>query len=235
MDISKIIGFTLICGAVLLFMVFLIGGIPYLFEILCKERLKSKVYSAISRTGGIFLFLIILTTPLIALYLSNQLGCLPPFIVQSRGQLLTQKDASTRLTAIATEAERIKNTLSHIEALSIHDIQTQLTTVIGFLEILQKEKIEQERVVSELINKTNEQSQKYKTSKQIAESVQSLTQEQINTVSLLVTQNSKEESSRSFFIGVLISFPVGIITSLIASFFYGLFKRGELMKKTSFK
>jgi hypothetical protein len=67
-------------------------------------------------------------------------------------------------------------------------------------------------------------------SRKVAETIKSITKEQLEAVKLVITSDAKEASRRSFLIGVLSSFPVGFLTSLLASFVYK--KWGASAKKT---
>ena len=152
-------------------------------------------------------------------YAFRHLGYTPSFARPS-GQLSTEQAATNRLSSIVKEAEAIKVTLSHAEQMSIRDIQQQLTSIVKFLGTLQQETAEQERVVAELFQKANEQTKQYEEARRSADSVKSLTQPQLDVVKLLVTQNAREESSKSFLLGTMVSFPIGFMTSLLASWVY---------------
>ena len=59
--------------------------------------------------------------------------------------------------------------------------------------------------------------------RQLAAEIQSLTKEQISAVKLLITEDARESSQESFFLGIAISFPLGIIASLVASWLFSKF------------
>ncbi len=152
-------------------------------------------------------------------YLLETLHYRPPFLatgshVASEGQ---PKDKSVALDA---EARRIKDTLSNIENLSIKQIQTELQKALKFVERLQQEAVQQEQLVNSLIKSAEQHRREAEEAKALADNVSTVTKPQLEAITSLITANAKRESDRAFWAGVLISFPIGFLSSFLASWFF---------------
>ena len=123
-----------------------------------------------------------------------------------------------KIEKLQSESQRIQNTLSDIENLTINEIQTELKNTLFFVEKLRAEAIQQEKLISDLRDTAEKEKTKVNESKQIADSVLSLSEGQIEAVKLLITDSSRKNSEKSFWMGVIISLPIGVIASMAGSF-----------------
>ena len=75
----------------------------------------------------------------------------------------------------------------------------------------------QETQIAQLRLTVDDETKKAQEAQHLAESVKSLTTEQLNAVKFLITKDASEQSKQYFIDGVVVSFPVGIISAVVAS------------------
>lgn len=137
----------------------------------------------------------------------------PPFLAQQE----FAHDSQNRVSRLTDEAERIQNSLSNIDNLTIGQIQSELSNTLKFVQKLQGEAENQEKVIADLKEKTAKEKASAEEMKSIADQMSSLSLGQIEAIKYIVTEDARNESKKGFWLGVLVSFPIGFAASLASS------------------
>jgi len=148
----------------------------------------------------------------------------PPFI-PSNNKVISADNVDKRLTELQNKEIYIQKTLNNIDDLTINEISEELTNILKYLNELKEESINQQQIIEQLnIKRINE---KQKTDELIKKSqeVEKLTEPQLDAFKYLITQNSNEQNDKSFWFGILISFPLGVFASIIANTLWGRLNR----------
>jgi hypothetical protein len=131
----------------------------------------------------------------------------------------------SKVVSLNGEIKKINNTLSNIDNLTINQIQTELARTRDFVNKLKEEA----ELQNKLINDLKLQAYKFKTeadsASKIAQEIKALNQNQLSAVRYLLTEDADIKNTRSFWIGALISFPIGLMTSVLGNYFWGIIKR----------
>ena len=78
----------------------------------------------------------------------------------------------------------------------------------------------QEQLLSSLRHQAEEEKKNSYELMAIAKNVSSLSLEQIEGIKFVITEDAKYESKKGFLVGVLISFPIGVLSSLAATLLF---------------
>ncbi|MFT3911505.1 MAG: hypothetical protein QM737_18925 [Ferruginibacter sp.] len=124
---------------------------------------------------------------------------------------------SNSVNRLTTEIQNINSTLSNLNNLTISQIKYELNKTLVFVEKLKEETVNQQKIISGLQNRVIEQQLKAETVTKLAENAESLSKDQLEAITALITSEAKKDNQSSFWIGVLISLPIGILSSLLAS------------------
>ena len=114
----------------------------------------------------------------------------------------------------------LKQLLSSPESLTIAELITITKDTLSLTAELQSRAAEREKIISELKTELELERQKSREAENLAKEIQSITQEELQAVKLLISKDAKKEAEKSFYLGIVISFPLGILASLIAPFCY---------------
>jgi hypothetical protein len=126
----------------------------------------------------------------------------------------------------------IKKLLDSPKKLTISQINEILSETIRFTNNLNEQSNRQQKLINKLREELSNEKKKTEESLTLAKETQSMTKKQLDTIKFLITEDAKTESRKSFFYGILVSFPLGIITSLIGTLLYIRFKR-QIKQKVS--
>jgi hypothetical protein len=215
---------TILYAVVFLFVWVLVVGAQifpteYLFKRVTRRELNPKGGQP-GRIATVIMMLILFWPIPGTYYLLGTFHYRPPFLSTGSGTI-SEGAPKDRIVALEREAERIKKTLSNIDNLSVKQIQTELQKALKFVEHLQEEAIQQEQLVNSLIRSAEQHRKEAEQAKAMADSVSAMTAPQLEAIRSLITQNAKQESDRAFWLGVFVSFPIGFLSSLLASWFFG--------------
>lgn len=142
----------------------------------------------------------------------------PPF---PKADVQQQAQASqVELEELEQNANKLRALLKEPKQLTLGQVEQALTQTLEFVEKFKAKTAQQEVLITSLKQAASEERAKADEARRLAERVQSLTREQLEAVKLLITQDAKTESQRSFMLGTLISFPIGIITSLVSTLIF---------------
>lgn len=207
-------------GAFVFSWVLLVGAVALLTEYISKAVVgydiagvgtKHQSIATIIQTTTFLLFL-----PVTYLALSS-VGHIPPF-VSDRQQIAEESQKQPRIVELRNEVERISQTLSGIENLSIVQIREELTSILSFVEELRIEAVEQETLIRGLRKKAEEEEERAEETHARAETALSITEPQLDVIRQLVTRDARDESMKGFWLGVMTSLPIGIGSSLFAAY-----------------
>lgn len=109
---------------------------------------------------------------------------------------ISEGQAKDRISALEQETQRIKNTLSHIDDLSLKQVQTELQNALRFVEQLQDEATQQEHLVQSLIETAEQHKKEAEQAKAMADSVAAMTAPHI-ILTLPLTRNIKRNAARA--------------------------------------
>lgn len=189
--------------------------------------ISEKVFNidlAESHFGNFDLFIRVLVAiiiPLIATYfIFSALNYSIPFNLASEEEKL-----DTEVTELAKEIERINGTLSDIDNLTLGQIRKELSTTLEVFKKLKEKSITQQLTIIRLQKIVVDEKSKAQEAKRYADNISSLSKRQIEDIKALITMDVKEQNERSFWIGALISLPIGLIASFLASFLWNLARR----------
>jgi hypothetical protein len=171
---------------------------------------------------------LLIASPLSSYALARYWSYYPPAPKQD---IQKQADAAqSDLIKLEAKANTLRSLLNDPKKLTLSQVEQVLTDTLDFVEKLKAKTEQQGVLIASLRQTVVEERAKAEESRRLAEQVQSLTREQLEAVKLLITQDAKVESQRSFIMGISISFPLGILSSLLATWVY---KRwGEKAKET---
>ncbi len=132
-------------------------------------------------------------------------------------KIIEHEAALERIQAFDREVSRIQNTLSHLDSLTISQLKDELTHAMQFLESLQIETIQQEKIVAVLRKQVKKENDRVNQAKIKADNMSKLTKEQLEAIKLLLTTDMRREQAKAFWIGVLTSFVIGVLASLLSA------------------
>jgi uncharacterized membrane protein YeaQ/YmgE (transglycosylase-associated protein family) len=125
--------------------------------------------------------------------------------------------AMERATEIDAKSKQLLAAFSKPETLTLQ----QLRDLVDQAREYAKDATELNRLqaaqISELRLTVEEETKKAAEALRLAENIKSLTSEQLDAVKLLITKDASEQSKQSFIYGVIASFPIGVIASVVAS------------------
>lgn len=202
---------SLIVGGVLLTIHFVLA------EYYDKENKKTGLMITIMTFLGVALI-----APLSVLSLDTFFGSLDKTIEFNNDEINNIDSTSLVLIKLDNEAENLQRSLQNPKELKLSEIENLLSRTLSFSSEMRAILVNQKETINKLIQEVKIEKKKAEESQKIAREIQSLTKSQLEAVKLLITEDAKIESRESFYMGLAVSFPIGILASLFASF---LFKR----------
>ena len=121
-----------------------------------------------------------------------------------------------KVESLQEEIILLNQTLDNIGNLTLTEIQSVLERVRAIVVEAKEETENNIKIITQLENQIQ-------TEEIIARKLNSLTKEQVELVKSLITSDLKEENESSFWLGVVISFPIGVLASIMASILLKLY------------
>jgi len=131
---------------------------------------------------------------------------------------------------LSNEIENISSVLSNINNLTINEIQTELIRTKDFVSRLKQEAINQHQIIENLRIQTQKSKEEAEAANKLNETVKALTNEELDAIQFLITKNANDSSIKSFWLGALISFPIGVLASIFATLIWNIINRKRLTK-----
>lgn len=159
------------------------------------------------------------------LYFLRILGMDPPL---GRNEISVENiDDKNQVIGLNEEIEKINSTLSNIDNLTLNQIQTEFVRIRDFVNKLKEEiELQNEMNIDLKLQAKKLKTDVEKTSK-IANEIKSLNEDQLNAIKFLITEDANKKNIRSFWIGAVISFPIGVLASLFGNFLLELRRKKE--------
>jgi len=169
-------------------------------------------------TVAIFLSFAAISLILPYFILQSWPGVVPPFLQGESVHKAPPVDNQLEedLRRVATSVEELNQAMKDPTSMKIKDMQKLISENLSNIGILQAKIKEQQRHFSESASAVKAEKIRAEEAKKIAEKFSSLTREQVKEL----MKDSQDAANKSFFYGVLVSFPIGILSSLIASMLY---------------
>jgi hypothetical protein len=140
-----------------------------------------------------------------------------------------QKD-SDELNLLTIQMDSIKHALENPEYLTLKQIENILNTSLTYSQKVEVILNRNDSIINLLKAEVDREKRNAEESRQLAESIRSLSRKEIEAVKLIITEDANEATRRSFISGVLFSIPIGFVMSLLAS--YAIRKWGPSAKKS---
>ncbi len=203
--------------AFILFFIILTISIGGLFTFFGgKKHIEVEPNSVSINNNAMAIVLLFISIGLPYFFFGKILNYSPPFI-SSKTEVISSDNVDKHLIELNEKEKYIKNTISNIDNLTIKQISTELSKVLAYITDLKNESINQQAIVEQLriqgITEKNKTEDLLKKSMEIEQ----LTQPQLDAVKYLITEDASKQNSKSFWFGILISFPIGVFSSIIAN------------------
>lgn len=130
-----------------------------------------------------------------------------------------------RVERLNVEIEKLNKTLNRINELTLAQIQDVLSRTLILIQELKDEAINQQHIIIDLQNSVDIESKNAEDAKRHAASIESLSKEQIEAIQTTITLDSKRQNVNSFWLGAIISLPIGIIASMLAALFISTIRK----------
>lgn len=158
---------------------------------------------------------LLLTFPVTYFGLIFIMNIKPPIIDSSKEKIIVGETVS-KTASIAIDADKLKETLENIDNLTIDEIKS---TIQNSIKVSDKIKVileKQQQNISKLSISVKKERAKAEEAKKLAENIMAITKPQLEAVKLLILGDANEKANKSFYLGIVLSFPVGVIASLVA-------------------
>ena len=121
------------------------------------------------------------------------------------------------------KATSLSSLLASPEKLTLGEVSTAIEETLRLTSQLQGYSESQAKAIINLQSELESERQKAAEAQQLAKQVQSITREQLDAVKLIITEDARKQSRDSFYLGLVLSFPLGLVASLVATFLYRRF------------
>ena len=148
-----------------------------------------------------------------------------------RAQVYANTRTAATLSNLRDEVITLRETVARIDNLSFNQLRQQLERLTGTLTRAQAElnmTYEEWRKL-DLIVRAN--AEKFASLKTDIERLTAARQEQLSYAAKLFAEATTHDVYQSFFLGVLLSFPIGVISSVAASYLWERFRRRTLRSR----
>ena len=166
--------------------------------------------------------------------LSTFLGYDPPFLTRGT-QVVDESEPGRKINALRAESQRLTSALSDLENLTIRQIRDTISSTVSFVDSLQEQAVAQEQAIASLRGEAEKQRRNAEEAREMAETVSSLTAPQIEAVKQIITQDARTQTNRGFWLGVLSSFPVGVLASLAAGLLLRRVRRTAIQEASALR
>lgn len=172
------------------------------------------------RAELILALILIIVNPLVCVVSLAYFGVSPPNFSKTP-TAGTQKE----IAAIDKMGRDLIATFAEPDRLTIEQLRVSIDGVRDYTQQATAINRNQEAEIAKLRQTVEEETNKAREAENLANAVKSLTTEQLDAVKFLITKDANEQSKQSFIIGSITSFPVGVVSSLLAAFVYERFRR----------
>src|SRR3990172_6921529 len=104
--------------------------------------------------------------------------------------------------------------------LTISQMESLILEALNLSQDLRNAITHQDSIIHQLSSRIVNERMRAEEATRLALEVQSITRKQLEAVKLLISEDATESNRRSFIQGVALSFPIGIVTSLIATWIF---------------
>lgn len=163
--------------------------------------------------AAFFVSSILLAGP-VAHYSLHRLGMLPPGLAMQTPSVDSQ---AASLIELGREAGELNRLIQDPDKMTISELSAIAERSLALTGNLQERVGAQSALISQLQAQVKSERERAEEATEIAANIQALTREQLDAVKLLLTEDARAESRRSTTTGILISFPLGFVASLLAS------------------
>jgi hypothetical protein len=171
---------------------------------------------------GVFLFICVsLCAPGAYYLLSTYLDFTPPVV--HMGELLSEEGGT--LTKIDRDVSKLRRKTDNLENLTIKDAQNLFRDILTFSEKIRQVVGEQKKTISALRVKVEKERKKAEEAKKITNDLKAITKPQFEAITFLLTEDATKQAEKSFIMGMIASFPIGILASLVAVWLTKLFRK----------
>ena len=151
----------------------------------------------------------------------------PPFIPPNVN-VISSASLDNHLIELEQKEKFIEETLSNIENLTLNQISSEFSDILDYVKELKTTAVHQKRIIDKLENIRNDEKKKTDELIKKSEELERITKPQLNAIKQLITEDCNEQNAQSFWLGIFISFPVGVFASFIANY---IWKRMYLKNK----
>ncbi|MEM7106364.1 MAG: hypothetical protein AAF502_24770 [Bacteroidota bacterium] len=141
--------------------------------------------------------------------------------------------ADNKIDKLTIEIQGITNSLENIDNLSISEIKSELDKSLKYLKKIKEEAIIQRESINKLKLELAYQKEEADESIKQANTLKNLSEDEIEAIESLITANAAIENKKSFQRGVIISFPIGVLASLVATYIWTYSGRRRTNSDTS--
>ncbi|HBC3563831.1 hypothetical protein [Vibrio cholerae] len=199
----------------------LFGGITFLVAIvlLIVLVLIAMPTNYEPEDKGIVTYLVVfifISSP-ISFYSLNWMGQTPP------EESTTAYEVSQKSKDLNDRLSSLNKLIETPEELRLSELPEITEQIIAIAKDVQAQSEEQSEIIGKLRKDIETERQKADEAKELIDTLQSLTNEQLNAVKWLITEDAKEETKKAFYSNLILSFILGVIASLIASVIYRRF------------
>ena len=136
--------------------------------------------------------------------------------------LQTMQEQAQRWNApLVNEQNKLDTVIKNIETLSLAEIRNAIIQAKEFLQTLQSEQRRNLEALSRLREALSYNQHQLDELTEQRATLEELQERDVEILSYLITRDAKKGAKANFLLGVLVSFPVGVLSSLFASFFAG--------------
>ena len=118
------------------------------------------------------------------------------------------------------ESERIQGVLGNLESLSLSQLKTEIGRAAEVITKIQEEVINKELYIDRLQHTIEQEYARAREARANADTLSLLTETELRIVEELLSSNAKKEAKKGFWLGILFSIPIGLFTSIVATWIY---------------
>ena len=153
--------------------------------------------------------------PFIAYLALSYFHVYPPRLFE-KPQVITQK----KVDAVDQMGQDLIAAFSQPERLTIQQLRDSIEKVRDYTAQATAVNRTQETQIAQLRQTAEEETKKAKEAEGSARSVRSLTSQQLDAVKFLITKDASQQSKQYFIFGAIASFPIGVLSALLAAAFW---------------
>ncbi|EGR1765261.1 hypothetical protein RII68_001852 [Vibrio parahaemolyticus] len=173
-----------------------------------------------------FLAIFILVSSPASFYSLSWMGLTPP------KDSITAYEVSQKSKDLNDRLGSLNKLIETPEELRLSELPEITEKIITIAKDVQLQSEEQSEIIGKLRLDIETERQKANEARELIDTLQSLTNEQLNAVKWLITEDAKEETKKAFYSNLILSFILGVFASLLASVIYRKFGSRFALKAT---